>query len=208
MKSLMGKRGNASASQDGATKTVTVVSGLPRSGTSMMMKMLEAGGLQVLTDEIREPDEDNPRGYYEFERVKALRNGDVAWLVDAQGKVVKIISELLKSLPSEYEYKILFMLRDVDEVLASQRAMLARKGIDADPADDEKLRVLYEKHTREIEAWLAGQPNMKVMYVSYGDLLADPSELIPGIGEFLGDSVAVDRMKGVVDPTLYRQRSR
>jgi len=98
---------------------IIVVSGLPRSGTSMMMRMLEAAGIQPLTDHIRTADSDNLKGYYEFERVKKLKEGDVAWLSDAQGKAVKIIAALLIELPSNYEYHVLFMRRKMEEILAS-----------------------------------------------------------------------------------------
>jgi hypothetical protein len=107
---------------------IVVVSGLPRSGTSMMMKMLEAGGIPVLTDYEREADEDNPKGYFEFERVKNLKDGDDAWLPQAKGKVVKVIAALLTDLPSSYEYEVIFMRRAMPEILASQRQMLIRRG--------------------------------------------------------------------------------
>src|ERR1700730_12387191 len=99
---------------------IVVVSGTPRSGTSMAMKMLDAGGMPTLTDGIRAADESNPKGYYEFERVKELdKNGDIAWLSDARGNAVKIISFLLTFLPESFDYQVIFMDRDLDEVLAS-----------------------------------------------------------------------------------------
>ena len=110
------------------SKTVIIVSGLPRSGTSMMMKMLEAGGLKILTDNLREADANNPKGYYEFERVKQMKDGNLAWLPDAVGKVVKIVTGLIIYLPSDYKYKIIFMKRDLNEVLSSQKKMLGRLG--------------------------------------------------------------------------------
>ena len=106
-------------------KTIIVVSGLPRSGTSMMMKMLAEGGLPILTDALREADDDNPNGYYEFELVKKLPDGQNKWLADANHKVVKIISALLEHLPTNYRYKIIFMEREPSEILASQQKMLA-----------------------------------------------------------------------------------
>src|SRR5687768_1736541 len=108
---------------------ITVVSGLPRSGTSMMMKMLEAGGLEPVVDHVRKPDEDNPKGYYEFERVKALEN-DREWLPEAKGKFVKVISMLLRHLPADHRFKVIFMQRNMPEVLASQKKMLVRRGED------------------------------------------------------------------------------
>jgi len=173
----------------------------------MMMKMIEAGGLELLTDRIREPDDDNPKGYYEFERVKALRKGDVTWLPEAKGKVVKVISDLLKALPSQYQYRVIFMRRNLDEVLASQSATLARKGVSTNAEDDAKLKTLYQQHTTEVEAWLEDQHNMSVMYVWYGDMLASPGEHLPKVAEFLGGSVDVATMMTVVDPALHRQKA-
>ena len=107
---------------------VTVVSGLPRSGTSMMMKMLDQAGLELVTDRLRQADEDNPKGYFEYEPVKQLaRSADRTWLDDARGKGVKIISTLLRELPAHYNYKVVFMRRDLSEILASQAKMLARR---------------------------------------------------------------------------------
>ena len=118
-------------------KFVTVVSGLPRSGTSMMMKMIEAGGIAPLTDKIRRADDDNPKGYFEFERVKKMPDGDTAWVEDAQGKAVKVIAALLEYLPQEYTYKVLFMRRSMDEILASQKQMLIRSEKPTDEISDE-----------------------------------------------------------------------
>src|SRR5215813_2579369 len=106
---------------------IIVVSGLPRSGTSMMMKMLAAGGLPVLVDAIRAADDDNPNGYFEFEPVKQLADGQNEWLTEAGGKVVKIISALLEYLPKSYHYKIIFMERELKEILASQQKMLSHR---------------------------------------------------------------------------------
>src|SRR5512147_2891756 len=152
---------------------VTLVSGLPRSGTSMMMKMLEAGGLPVLADHLRRADEDNPEGYYEFERVKKIET-DQSWLDEARGKVVKMISALLKHLPGTYRYKVVFMRRNLEEVLASQRQMLIRRGKPTDTTSDEKMAAYFTHHLRRVEEWLAAQPNVDVLYVSYNDLLRAP----------------------------------
>lgn len=127
-------------------RPVIVVSGLPRSGTSMMMKMLAAGGVSLLTDHIREADSDNPQGYYEFERVKKLDKGDTAWVAEAQGQAVKIISQLLKHLPATYDYKVIFMRRHMDEVLASQQKMLLNRGEDTAAVSEETLAQLFEVH--------------------------------------------------------------
>src|SRR3569833_79554 len=106
---------------------ITVVSGLPRSGTSMMMQMLAAGGMPMLTDGVRGPDPDNPRGYFAFGPVKRTPQ-DARWLAGAPGKAVKVVHSLLPALPGGYEYRVLFMLRDMHEVLASQDTMLRRLG--------------------------------------------------------------------------------
>jgi hypothetical protein len=184
---------------------VTIVSGLPRSGTSMMMKMLEAGGMAVLTDHVRTADEDNPEGYYEFERVKQIEQ-DTAWLPDARGKVVKMIAALLKHLPADYHYQIIFMQRQIKEVLASQREMLIRRGEPTDRIGDERMAELFGRHLHQVEAWLAAQPNVGVLYVEYGDILADPIAQAERVNRFLGGILDVEQMAQVVDPSLYRQR--
>jgi len=184
---------------------ITIVSGLPRSGTSMLMKMLEAGGMQLLVDNIRTADEDNPKGYYEFERVKKLQH-DQSWLEDAKGKAVKIISELLKHLPQGYTYKVIFMHRKMEEILASQRRMLIRRGESTDEVSDGRLAELYRKHLQWIEAWLDEQPNIEVVAVSYNEVLENPVEHAERINRFLGNTLNVENMVGAVDQTLYRQR--
>ncbi len=186
--------------------TIVVVSGLPRSGTSMMMKMLEAGGLPLLTDHQRTPDEDNPKGYYEFERVKRLPRGDADWLPQAEGKAVKVISALLEHLPAGYRYKVIFMNRALREVLASQRKMLIRRGEDPDKIDDDEMERLFTRHLQKVKAWLRAQPHMDVLEVDYNALVADPLPYIQQINTFLGGWLDEDAMLEVVDPTLYRNR--
>lgn len=188
-----------------SAEVVTVVSGLPRSGTSMMMKMLDAGGMQILTDNIRTADEDNPKGYYEFERVKKIEH-DKAWLPEAQGKAVKLISALLRHLPDQYRYKILFMRRAMAEVLASQRQMLVRRGKPVD-GDDAKMAEVFERHLRDVEAWLAKQPNMEVLYVSYNEMLKHPALHVRQVNCFLGNALDETEMARVVDQSLHRQRA-
>lgn len=186
--------------------TIYVVSGLPRSGTSMMMKMLEAGGLSALTDNIRTADDDNLQGYYEFERVKAMKDGDTAWVGEAQGKVIKVISALLESLPAGYHYKVIFMEREMMEILASQRKMLERRGKPGNPAEDGKFADLYGKHLEKVKAWLARQENMKVLYVRYNEMLKEPAALAGGVAEFLGIQMNVKAMSEVPQEQYYRQR--
>jgi sulfotransferase family protein len=184
---------------------ITIVSGLPRSGTSMMMKMLEAGGLGPLTDNIRAADEDNPKGYFEFERVKQIEN-DKAWLEDARGRVVKLISALVKHLPPSYNYKVIFMRRAMPEILASQRQMLIRRGEPADAVPDDKMAAMFEKHVAQVETWLAAQANIETIYVSYNDVMKDARPHAELINSFLGGTLNVDSMVGVADAALYRQR--
>ncbi len=184
---------------------ITIVSGLPRSGTSMMMKMLEAGGMEILTDKIREADDDNPQGYYEFERVKKLKE-DQAWLEDARGKAVKVISALLKDLPPGYDYKVIFMRRKLEEILASQKQMLVRRGEPTDRVSDERLRQLFQKHLQRVAVWLDEQPNFAVIYVDYNEVLDDPAVHVNRINQFLGNTLDVEKMAGVVDKSLYRRR--
>jgi len=184
---------------------VAIVSGLPRSGTSMTMKMLEAGGMEVLTDNIRMADEDNPRGYYEFERVKRIEH-DQSWLEDAQGKAVKMVAALLKHLPQGYIYKVIFMRRQMEEILDSQRQMLIRRGDPTDAVSDERMAELFRQHLKRVEAWIDEQPNVEVIYVGYNEVLENPAREAEKINQFLGHTLNVENMVSVVDQTLYRQR--
>jgi hypothetical protein len=186
--------------------TVVVVSGLPRSGTSMMMKMLEAGGLPILSDGLRAADADNPEGYYEFERVKQLDKGDTAWLSEAEGKAVKVISALLPHLPPSYHYRVIFMNRRMAEVLASQRKMLARRGERTD-VDDAQLAVILEKHLRQVKQWLSTQPHFRLLEVDYNAMLTDPRPFISRVNRFLDGLLDEERMVAVVNPSLYRNRT-
>jgi LPS sulfotransferase NodH len=185
---------------------ITIVSGLPRSGTSMMMKILEAGGMQIFTDNLRLADEDNPKGYYELEQVKALKDGDDAWLKDAPGKVVKVISSLLEFLPATYKYKVVFMRREIAEILASQKQMLIRRG-ESSNSDDQKMAEMFQEHLKRVRVWLANQPNMDVLYMDYNDLMADPASKIKTVAEFLGLNDQLDAMLAVPDKKLYRQKA-
>ncbi len=187
-------------------KYIVIVSGLPRSGTSMMMKMLEAGGIAPMTDKIRTADEDNPKGYYEFERVKKLDKGDTTWVSDAQGKTVKVISALLKYLPADYDYKVIFMRRRTEEILASQKQMLIRRGEPTDRVSDDELAEYFAKHLKAVELWLQTQPNVVVLYISYNRVLENPLEPALEINRFLGNRLDSQAMAAMVDPQLYRQK--
>ena len=203
MKSLFQK-----LTRSGNDQFITIVSGLPRSGTSMMMKMVDAGGIPPLTDELRAADEDNPKGYYEFERVKQMDKGDTAWVPEARGKAVKVISALLKYLPTTEQYRVIFIRRNIDEILASQRKMLIHRGEDPDKQDDAQMKLLFEKHVRSVEEWLASRPNVRTLYVHYSDMLGTPQPQIERVNAFLGGKLDTARMAEVVDPSLYRNRQK
>jgi hypothetical protein len=182
---------------------VIVVSGLPRSGTSLMMQMLESGGVEVVTDGVRTADTDNPRGYYEFEKVKRLKQ-DASWLPGLRGKAVKMVSALLYDLPSGERYRIIFMERDLDEVLRSQEKMLKRLGRPAAPG--EEMKRAYVVHLDRLHTWLGRQQHLEVLPVRYQDLVAAPAEQSERVSRFLGNGVDAARMGAAVDPGLYRNR--
>ena len=184
---------------------IIVVSGLPRSGTSMMMRMLAEGGLSILTDEQRRADDDNPNGYFELEVVKQLREGDSAWLNDAHGKVVKVISSLLEFLPEENHYKIIFMERDSRETLVSQKKMLGHRGQEAKLSDAE-MEQQFQSHLAAMKPWLVRQPNMEVLYVNYNALMAEPKPFCERITNFLDLPLDQSHMLDVPDTQLYRNR--
>ncbi|MCS6772712.1 MAG: sulfotransferase [Thermoflexales bacterium] len=186
---------------------IVVVSGLPRSGTSLMMAMLAAGGIPPLTDGQRRADVSNPKGYYEYERVKKLPAGDAEWLAEARNRAVKVISALLQHLPAQYTYRVLFMQRRMQEVLASQRRMLLDQGQPVDDADDAELALAFERHLARVQAWLAQQPNMQVLYVNYNALIADPAPHVAAVNRFLGGGLDEAAMIQAIDPSLYRQRA-
>src|SRR5512143_581599 len=183
LKKVFGSR--SSGSRPSQPPTVIVVSGLPRSGTSMMMKMLAEGGVQALTDSIRTADEDNPNGYFELEVVKQLAEGQKEWLANADRKLVKVISALLEHLPPEHHYKVLFMERQIPEILASQRKMLARRN-ETSNVSDADMEAQFREHLKAIKYWLARQPNMDVLYVDYNRMMADPDSYLSKIVAFVG----------------------
>lgn len=184
---------------------VTIVSGLPRSGTSMMMQMLSAGGMPVLADNQREADEDNPRGYFEFEPVKQVGE-DASWLDRAGGKVVKMVYRLLYGLPANRAYRVIFMRRSLDEVIASQDVMLQRSGKGGGDVDPARLREIYQRQLSEIMTWLRDQANFSVLYVDYQDVLRSPERVVRDLDRFLDGRLNVDAMLRVPDAALYRQR--
>jgi tetratricopeptide (TPR) repeat protein len=186
------------------TEVITVVSGLPRSGTSLMMQMLHTGGHPCLSDELRPADADNPRGYFEYEKVKQLRR-DHVWLPDAQGKAVKIVAPLLPFLPLHLPYRVIFMERDLDEVIASQGHMLVRQGRRGSRLSPERLQATFVKQLRQVKVWLA-RHDIPTLYVVYHDVLTRPVEVADRLNVFLGGSLDAHAMGCAVDPALYRQR--
>jgi len=184
---------------------VAIVSGLPRSGTSMMMKMLESGGVPVMTDNLRQADIDNLNGYYEFQPALKVKQ-DNSWLVDASHKAVKMVYQLLYDLPDGFEYRVLMMRRAMDEVLASQKKMLARLGKPTDAIPDEKMAEIFHAGLAKFEAWIAQKPNFRLIDVDYNKMVVDPIPQIEAIDALLGGGLDKDAMAAVVQPDLYRNR--
>ena len=171
----------------------------------MAMQMLCAGGVAAMTDAIRTPDEDNPRGYFEFERVKQLKS-DTAWLDEAHGKVVKIIHLLLMDLPIDREYRVIFMRRNLHEVIRSQAVMLRRSGRTGAALAPERLIAIFEAQLRTVEAWLAAHANFKVLFVDHARLIANSTEQAKAINAFLGGALDEPAMARAVDPALHRNK--
>lgn len=182
---------------------IIIVSGLPRSGTSLMMQMLEAGGLEIFTDEIRQPDINNPKGYYEYERVKSLAR-DNTWVPEAKDKVVKVIAHLLQFLPRDQKYKIIFMQRDMKEVIRSQQKMIGKN------PDIYPLAVVqaFEKEIQKVMVWAEKEPMVDLITVNYAEVVADPSSAVKKISTFLKRYMLEEEMIKVVDKSLYRNKNR
>jgi len=190
-------------------KPIILVSGLPRSGTSMAMKMLSSGGMETIVDNIRTADEDNPKGYFEDERVKDLAemsDDEKRFLRDARGKVIKVVSSLLQYLPKENHYKVVFMRRNIQEVLASQAKMLTRRGEENTSADEDMTR-MYESHLDKVKFQLRFRDWFDVLYLDFADVVADPETAANRINGFLGGNLDVKAMAMQVDPNLYRNRA-
>jgi hypothetical protein len=182
---------------------IIVVSGLPRSGTSLMMQMLDQGGIEIVTDGLRTADTDNPRGYCELEAVKKIKQ-DASWLPQARGKAFKMVSQLLYDLPVGETYRIVFMERNVEEMLESQEKMLRRLG--REPAPREQIRRAYALHLEKLHAWLEGQANMAVVRVNYNALVQQPAAEAERVATFLHGRADARRMASAVDAGLYRNR--
>ena len=186
---------------------ITIVSGLPRSGTSLMMQMLVAGGMTALADGQRQADTDNPRGYLEWERIKQLPN-DPACIAEGEGKVVKVISRLLLSLPVGHEYRIVFMQRPLPEVLASQDEMLRRRGTYKEGTNPAVISAAFEKHLREVFAWMDARSYVKTIRVPYHEVLSQPKAIAQQLARFLELQLEEDKMIQQVDASLYRNRAK
>jgi len=184
---------------------ITIVSGLPRSGTSLMMQMLTAGGLTALTDGERKPNEDNPKGYLEWERIKQLPK-DPSLIKEAEGKVVKVISQLLLSLPDGHEYKIVFMQRPLPEVLKSQEEMLKRRGTSEAGGNSSVVEQAFQRHLIDVDKWLASKAQTKFLRVHYHRVLREPQKVAEELTEFVGSPLDVKAMVEQVDGSLYRNR--
>ena len=184
---------------------ITVVSGLPRSGTSLMMQLLVAAGREALTDAKRPADEDNPLGYLEFDKTLSLAK-DVSWIPEARGKVVKIVAQLLPYLPRNELYQVIFMERNLDEVLASQSAMLLRQGRSGAELDEQKLSEIYRAQLQRVRNQIARRPELRILAVTYGELIADPTAGANRLARFLGNPFDQAAAASAVHPELRRQK--
>jgi hypothetical protein len=185
---------------------ITVVSGLPRSGTSLMMQMLAAGGMPVLGDGERQADADNPRGYYEWQRIKLLPQQPDC-IEEAEGKVVKVISQLLFALPTGRDYRIIFMERPLPEVVASQAEMIRRRGTTGAALAPAALIAGLGAHLNQVNAWLRDRNNISVCRVEHHDVLREPLHVSESIQQFLNCPLDVIAMSRQIDTSLYRQRA-
>ena len=190
-----------------AGEPVVIVSGLPRSGTSMLMKMLEAGGLQIMSDAARSADVDNPKGYFEHERIKDLeKDTDKSYLREGRGKALKVISFLIQHLPDENDYRVIFMRRDLDEVLSSQDKMIQRLGSDDATADREAMKEAYRNDIVRTRLLCRKRSNFEMIEIQYKATVEDPAETARRVNEFLGGRLDEAGMRRAVDESLYRNR--
>ena len=175
----------------------------------MMMQMLQAGGLEIVTDAVRTPDGGNPKGYFELEAVKDLDKGaPPAWLAGARGKAVKIVSSLVRWLPESYDYQVIFMERDLDEVILSQNKMLVDRGSPPDEAQNARFKHLYQTHVEDTLRLLRGRGSVSMLVVDYSETLARPEDTARRVDRFLRGRLDVSRMAAAADPALHRNRSR
>lgn len=184
---------------------IYIVSGLPRSGTSMVMKMLELGGIEILADNHRTPDMDNPKGYFEYAPVKNLAQ-DSSWVHSAENKGIKVISHLLRFLPSEKKYKILFMLRPLQEILISQKLMLQRNNTPFSENLQTSLAHKLQDHLFKIRLWIVSQSHFECLFLHYHSIISNPQLWAKRISIFLEQSCNPHIMAEAVDRSLYRNK--
>jgi hypothetical protein len=185
---------------------IAVVSGLPRSGTSLVMQMLAAGGIAPLCDGVRAPDADNPRGYFEYAPAKATRR-DASWVAGAGGRAVKLAHALVAALPAGPEYRILLLRRNLAEVLASQRAWLARRGLASGGLPDARLAAVFRAQLEELEAGVAARARASLLRVEFAQLIGHPLRAARELRAFLGLPLDCPAMAAAVEPALQRQRA-
>ncbi len=183
---------------------IVVVTGLPRSGTSMMMQMLVAGGIQPYIDDTRQPDESNPKGYFESERVKKLPYLN-NWIGECEGKVVKVVAPLITYLPQGFNYRLVYMTRNLEEIVESQTAMLDALNREGGNLTPEKFRELFASQTRSL-GYLLKLNGISYCEVSYHDTIQSPRTTADQICRFLNFDLDIDAMVTAVDPQLYRQK--
>jgi hypothetical protein len=167
----------------------------------MLMQMLKAGGLEILTDNVRQPDENNPKGYLEYAPVKNLKK-DQSFLAEADGKVVKVITQLLKYLPDQFHYKVIFVKRNMHEILASQQKMIGKAG----ETYSVSLAQAFEREIELVDTWAHKEPNVEILYLNYEDVIYDTDAQITLISGFIGKDLDKKKMKEAVHPDLYRNR--
>lgn len=191
---------------DSNNDTVIIVSGIPRSGTSLMMQILEMAGYSILTDNKRIADINNPKGYFEYEQVKKLSQ-DNSWLHQARGKVVKVISHLLFQLPDNFNYKIIFMNRDMNEIIHSQQKMISEmNGIKPKNAYPAHLEIAFRKNLDRVHKWQELKSNVEFRYINYNQLIANPEKELLEISTFLGKKLDINNLVNVIDVNLYRSK--
>ncbi len=188
------------------SERITIISGLPRSGTSAMMQMLSQAGMEPLTDNLRAADKDNPSGYYELEMVQKIRN-DTSWLAEARGKIVKVVSPLLAHLPEDYMYDVIFMRRNLDEIIASQAKMIENRQSSGAELDSEQLTRTYKNHLKDIYIWMGSKKNVRILSVNYRDVIEEPVKVAQDLVTFLGIELDPNAMIAAVDSRLYRNRA-
>jgi hypothetical protein len=185
---------------------IIIVSGLPRSGTSMLMNILKENSIEILEDKTKEADEYNPKGYFEFQPVSELPEGNITWLEQAEGKAVKVTSYFLHHLPAKYEYKVLFMERKIEEIVKSQQKTVAEEGKKFHKKEIKMMEDYFQDHIKQTKTWISLQPNFTVRYLSYNRIIENPKQFLPLISEFLELELKEESFTKIVDSSLYKER--